>query len=157
MTREEFYQALKFVPKQIFMYALRKHPFVTLCLQVPVVPDTRSCSCACARVRRSDHVLSDEQLLALFDEADTDRSGALSWPQFKEALVRRGFGVEFTRVRFFVASPPFVALSSRSIAHALAPPHTFADILRAARPRRRAGDHARAVRALHGHSSKISI
>lgn len=57
------------------------------------------CSCSCVLCRRST-ALSDGELLAMFDEADTDRSGALSWSEFKQALLARGIGREFIEVLY---------------------------------------------------------
>lgn len=168
ITREEFIEALKFLPQDIFLYCIcinrilipscpdpghctvytRRLPchtifdaqyyyycalhytvycwvniqycslpfWVLYCIEFDLyctlqcssscALKTEVCSCSCVLCRRST-ALSDGELLAMFDEADTDRSGALSWSEFKQALLARGIGREFIEVLYItVALPP---------------------------------------------------
>ena len=47
---------------------------------------------------RRDEALSNGELLKIFDEADVDGSGTLTWDEFNKALTENGIGKEFIEV-----------------------------------------------------------
>ena len=49
-------------------------------------------------IYRREAKLSSDELLTMFDECDSDKSGSLSWSEFRMALSRKGFGLEFIEV-----------------------------------------------------------
>ena len=113
IERDEFREALKFLPKKIFLCAphARFSSLYGICnsfnlklLQILLEELFLKPSRNVKRVlesceSRSNEPISDMDMFGVFDDLDTDNSGTLTWHELREGLLLRGVPYSVIKVR----------------------------------------------------------